>query len=199
MAELGFYLTYQDKLNFFNYLLSKKFTLIPDLNYNTKSYHEIDNIKGVKPYLRLHSIIFIKHIDYFISPLEMRKIMKDSKEKYYISQRNGGPTIDFYSTSEITKNDMKSIGPGSLSYYSTFWNTKTMQNEKAPSILKTFYHDMSKFIKSISYNLKLVNRNYWISKNVIEKIKDGYMLSNMDKNIIIDFIGNIPPTRSRMK
>lgn len=97
--------------------------------------------------------------------------------KYYIVQRNGGPTIDLFQTGLVEVEGKPALGSGSISYYPTFWNTLTEENQKPPKALAKFYRHIVSRIKANSTKLVRGERVYCIGPGAQKLVEQGLELS----------------------
>jgi hypothetical protein len=174
MAQLDFYLSRQDKIELVEFLFAKGAKLIPSVDYPTEGYIELHTHIEYEEYVDKNVLMHIIHPSYTSIKLQMDFFEKRGKKVFYICQRHGGPTIDFYSPGKIVEDGINFIGPGFISTYSYHW----IKGEKTPigSELKSFYKDACNFIKSRSARLKNVKREYHVGVGTIRGISNGYKL-----------------------
>ena len=143
--------------------------MVPDLHYSEENYKTISNIQEYEPYVMSSILIFLVYPETFEYELEMRSFTKDDKKLFYVVQRQGGPTIDFYSPGLIEDRD-KMIGPGFLGNYSFYYskNKKIYPTE----LQKDLYKMLAKFIKEKCKQVKLKKRSYWIGDRTIYLCKN---------------------------
>lgn len=86
--------------------------------------------------------------DFACYPLEIHKIEEGHfKGKYFAMSRSGGPTIDLSWSSVREDEGKRFVREGSVSYYPTFWNPVTEENERAPEAQRGVYQEIVKWIK----------------------------------------------------
>lgn len=182
MAQMDFYLSRQDKIELVEFLFLKGAKLVPSLHYPTEGYIELSTLDEYEKHVDENILIHITHPSFTTRRLEMDFFEKDGKRVFYICQRYGGPTIDFYSPGKIIENGISFIGPGFISIYPYSWNGK----EKVPasSELKSFYKDTSTFIKNRSTRLKNGRREYQITTGTIQAIQNGYKLVSVTDEVL---------------
>jgi hypothetical protein len=188
MAQLDFYLNGNDKNSLVSYVLSEGGYLVPDINYNGPKFNVIDNLEDYQLHVNQNRLLFILHNSYSKQSLTWRKIQKENKTVYYIPQRVGGPTIDFYSPGLIEKDGQHYIGPGNVSHYPSYFDTALNSYLSVSEELKLFYKRLISQIKKNSYAIKLNKRTYWIGNGAIKDISSGYNLINIENKVLIDFL-----------
>ena len=164
MAELDFYFNKQEKRELINFLLENNCKFVPDnsegglMRYDSPNYKELSSMEEIEPFLEHNVMFFIIHNDYLIAPFEMEDFQKDGINKYYISQKYGGPSIDMclYETAEKKQN----VPTGFVSIYP--YNIINGENIKASESLKSFYGKVVKYIKKRSKLFRFTKRSVWI-------------------------------------
>jgi len=169
MGQLDFFLKKTEKIDFIEFAISKGCKIIPDINYSSDSYIVLETSKDFAE-CNETSQFFLINDKYTLFPMEMRPIEKNGLRVYYISQRQGGPAINFYSPNTIEDSNGM-IGHGHIAYY-PFYYTGPAQI-KAPDDLKTIYNLFVSFIKKRSKRISLPKRSYWVGNSTIESIKEG--------------------------
>ena len=188
MAQLDFYLDKEDKIDLMSLVFSEGGYIIPDLNYSEPAYQLIKDIEGYKSFVDDNILFFIIHESYLKEPLTFRCINKNGHDVYYIPQKSNGPTIDFYSPGLIQKDNTRFIGAGNVSHYSVYFNVANDKNIAVPEELNQFYKKLVKHIKQNSFAIKFSKRTYWIGKNAIDKLRDGYRLIDVPENTLSEFL-----------
>lgn len=186
MAQVDFFLCKEEKMNFAELLFKFGFWMIPDLHYRDNSYITISTLKEYESYASNNFLLFIVHPETFLYDLEMNSFEKEGSLYYYIQQRHGGPTIDFYSPGAIEIRDQK-IGPGFLGNYPFFYHNKEKVYLDQKSI--DFFNMLSKFIKQHSNHVKLKKRGFWIGKKTIELCRtNDYSLVEINGSNLLNMV-----------
>jgi hypothetical protein len=186
MAQLDLFSCGEKKIRFAKHLFQFGFKMIPNLKYESNSYSTISSLKEYETYVMTNMLMFIVHADTFSYELEMNSYQKEDSLLYYIAQRHGGPTIEFYSPGMIETRD-RLIGPGFLGNYPFFYH----KNEKVARTQRDtdFFGMHAKHIKKESKRVKFKSRNYWIGNRTIELSKqDNYNLVDFNGVNLIDLI-----------
>lgn len=187
--QLDFYLSKEDKMELVALLFSKGATLIPSLHYPSEEYIELHSLKAYEEHVDKNRLMHIVHPSFSNMKLEFDSFEKEGKKVFYILQRYGGPTIDFYSPGNIVKKGVEFIGPGFVSIYSYYWKIK----EKLPASdeLKSFYRDLIDFIKNRSTPIKYAKRIYYVGFGANQAILRGYKLANITDEALSSLILDI--------
>lgn len=187
MPEINFYLDEGDKIDLMSFVFSEGGCIIPNLRYEKASFPLIKSIEEYKLYVNRSLLFFIVHDSYSRESLTWEKFNKEGKELFYIPQRYGGPTIDFYSPGKIEKDGIPFIGPGSVSYYPSYYSIVRGAKMDAPEAQKVLYKKISKEIKK-GFAIKPSKRRYWVGLKAIQNLRMGYKLIDVDDDIQNDFL-----------
>ncbi len=146
--------------------------MVVEENYDSQSFKTLSTLDNYEEYAMNNVLLFILHPEAVEHSLEWGDFEKENVKKYFLRQKYGGPTIDFYSPGIIEKRD-KLIGPGFLSSHSFYYSgkEKLYPNEAYKDLFKKF----SNYIKKNSVSVKLKKRTYWVGNNAINSCKEnGY-------------------------
>ncbi|MBB3057921.1 hypothetical protein [Mucilaginibacter gotjawali] len=170
MAEMNFFLNLNEREDFVKFCFDNAFTIIPDMQYEDNSYYVIKILGHYRKYMNECVRFFIISEKYKAYSLEMDNYEKDNKRIYYIMQRYGGPSIDFY-TPFFAERNYNKIGPGSIGIYPFYYH----YNEKfiPDSELKNAYNLLISYIRKKSKKVKIGKKNYWIGINTLESVAEG--------------------------
>ncbi len=169
MAETKFLLSDSDTLLIAELVISEGGLLVPDCDYKESIYVVLSTLEQFKEYRKLTNQFFILHESWDSEPLEMKSFSsRDGDVNYFIVQKCGGPTIDYFSTGEYLEGERKRIGKGFLSYYPQYWSPKNQCYIKVPSELKYFYNRLVKTLKQDSTTIKIEQRRYWIKNHSLK-------------------------------
>lgn len=160
--------------------------VVPDLHYPEQNHPLLKNVQSLVKARKSAKLFFILHDDYFLCPLEMRQIKKEGEKPFFfIMQRNGGPTIDFYWAGEIReKGEPVEVGSGYLGYHPTFWNTRTQQNERPPNSLLEFYRKLATWIKGSPQKATGTSRTYFIGSGALALENAGAKLLHVPEDAV---------------
>lgn len=186
MPQIDFFLNREDKLLLADCIFESGARMIVDDNYDSQSYITIEDIDNYEEYLMSNVLLFILHPKTLRHPLEWGVFEKEGSTNFFIRQKYGGPTIDFYSPG-IIENENKLIGPGFLSSHSYYYSNKGkfFPNEEYKSLFKKF----SAHIRKNSKPIKLQKRTYWIGNNAIKSCKeDSFNLVEIGGVNLLSFI-----------
>src|SRR3990172_5733752 len=117
MPELGLFLSWRDIEEFVECALREGAVLIPHLHYDTPEYVTLRNRASFNDFRRKTSLFFILRSSSLVSPLEMDSFVKKGKRFFFIIQRSGGPTIDFFAAGDFRGSHQHLVGPSSLGYH----------------------------------------------------------------------------------
>lgn len=170
MIQLDFFLSEVERVQFIQYCFGYGCNIIPNQHYDRNKYTIITSMGEYQQYCKRSPFLFITSNKFSTYPLELDYFEVGEGKKYYIKQRHGGPTIDFFSpiVGEIEDNI---VGPGYIGIYPFYYrnNMKYVPNKS----LMDFYKIFTMYIKEICQKIKLTERVFWIGKHTIEKAKKG--------------------------
>ncbi|MEO6964086.1 MAG: hypothetical protein ABIY90_19105 [Puia sp.] len=185
MSQMDFFLSEKERIKVVNFSYTRGFSIIPDLHFRKNSYIVTTNLDEYYEYCGLTPLLFLTSPEYSIHPLQL-DFFEDSinGKNFFIRQRYGGPTIDFYSPIAGEKED-GIIGPGYLGIYPFYYTNNG--KHVADTHLKNMYKLLTSFIQSISKMVRLKNRTYWVGNHTIEIAKKGDVkLLNISHNNILE-------------
>lgn len=165
MPQVDFYFSDRDIIDFAVQVFDAGAWLVPDLRFEEQSYCIIRDTDTFVRTRKATRLFFILHDSYFACPLEMRPLARTGQSPhYYIMQRNGGPTIDFFSPGIVNNKENRSIGQGFLAHHPSYYNTRTRTNLKTPPTLLAVYKDLCSGIKSSTSPLRAGKRTFLLGK-----------------------------------
>lgn len=183
MPQVDFFFCRQDKMQLADFIFKSGAHMVLEDNYSSQDYTSISTLEEYKKNIIDNNVLmFVINDEFMMHPLEWDTFEKEGTSKFFIRQKHGGPTIDFYSPGMIELE--KRIGPGFLAAHSFYYSgcNKFLPNEKYKALFKAF----SSFIKKNSKPVKLQKRTYWIGNNTISLCKkEGYSLIEVaGKNLV---------------
>jgi len=168
MSQLDFILCIEEREEVMQYVLKNGCQIIPNHQYKNPEYIIASDLEGYLQNCKKEPLLFLTNKKYSMYPLELDFINDNSEKRYFIKQRYGGPTIDFFSP-VLAEIEDAIIGPGYIGFYPFYYHGK---NKFFPDKnLLIFFKSFSVFIRKISRKVILKNRTYWIGKSTIEKAK----------------------------
>jgi hypothetical protein len=187
MAQVDFYLEVVDKIDIMSFVFAEGGYAIPAIHYKVPIYSEVRTIEDYLPLVDTSVLLFIVHDAYFKEPLAWETIDKEGGQYFYLRQRVGGPTIDFYSPGKIEKNGVQFIGQGSMSYYSSYQSPGSNKDIAAPEEQKLLFKKISRRIKN-GLAIKNSKRTYWVGTKAMSNVVHGYKLMNVTDDLLDDFV-----------
>ena len=181
MPELGFYFDESDISDVVQRCFDEGAFLVPDRNYSEPKHDEIRSLVEFRKYRENGgpNLFFIVSYKYFECPFEMRPVMKEGAQKYFISQKNGGPTIDLFCPRVFIKDGTEFIPAGLISHHSTYWNTKHQRMARPPESLKDLYKKLTKAIKERSTIAKSQHRAFLVGQGATSHLAAGSKLGGV--------------------
>lgn len=188
MAQFDCFLCEEEKIELINLVFSLKLLLVPDLSYDSEHYCIIKNIEEYKNYVYKNELFFIVNSKIQKEPFVFGSFEKNGKRKFFIRQRYGIPSIDFYSPG-ATEKAKKPIGSSFISSYPFYYN-KTDQKIYPSAYDKNNFKEITTYVKKRSIPIKVMsNRTWWVGKKSIELCKqNNYKLMNIGDYDLIDYI-----------
>jgi len=173
MPETGFVLAEPDELLLAKAILDMGAVLVPDLDYPTDEHARIGDIHSFVAHRSLTRLFFVLHPSFQEASLEMREILKDGKQVWYVEQRNGGPAINLLLCVVFSEDQQERISEGSVHHNPIYWCLAS--NRPAPISLKQFYAGIVKILKSEAQRQKIGKRNYWVGQATSIALASGQL------------------------
>jgi hypothetical protein len=183
VPEIDFFAECEDEYGIVRRLFDRGFQLVPDLTYDTPvvlEAHDWDAYCSLRPGA---THFFLMSDDTTRSPLVTYQIPGSgwNAGKYAIRQRHGGPSLSMSLYQPYDQDGIQWLPTCSISFYATYRNSFTGEDEKTPESLKMKYRDIAKYIRT---NAKLVEqacidggtRKYWIMGHAQAAIRNGARL-----------------------
>lgn len=181
MPELGFYFDESDIDDVVQHCVREGAFLVPDRNYDRCAHDEIRDLMEFQHCRGAGgpNLFYIVSSKYFACPLEMREVLKGGARKYFISQRNGGPTVDLFCPRVFTKNGIEFIPPGAISHHPTYWDRDAQRMVRPPESLRRFYQDLAWFIKQRSTVVRSKHRLFFVGQGATARLASGSQLGGV--------------------
>jgi hypothetical protein len=184
MAQIDFYLCKEEKMGLANIVFDMGLKMIPDLSYDTEKPVLINSISDYELYVFKNVLVFIVDANLNHESIVFGAFEKNGKKSFFIRQRYGFASVDFYSPGIIEATEHR-IGPGFLGNHPFYYNSdgsKFYPSEKDKNIFK----ELRQFIKKSSTPVTLVNRTFWIGRRCIALCREtGYNLVKIgDKDLL---------------
>jgi hypothetical protein len=181
------YMTEDDQERFIQFALNAGAWLIADMNYPEPKAIRVDSMDRYKHCrLKMVSKFYIQRQDFTQSPLVFKHIEKNGAHIYYISQRQGGPNIDFSGGGTYEKDGHRYIRPGGYGYYPTYWDTLLDKNQTAPKALKEFYSYLKQHLFQCAARLGNTKTKPWVLSFAILAMQRGARLGGFENHTVAD-------------
>ena len=169
MAQLDFILNKDERNEFMKFAISVGCKIVPDIHYSTANYLVLETVADFLSYSG-NSKFFLINERYSLFPLEVRWFEKDGERKFYVSQRYGGPAIDFYSP-YIRETERGIMGHGFIAFDPSYYLGSARVTTSDD--LKSIYASFVSFIKKRAKKISLLKRIYWVGNHTVELVKSG--------------------------
>ena len=170
MPQTDFFLDDADEEHVVRYILSRAAYFVP--NFNDRATPT--RIRDWRSYVshREEKLYFIVSDSYLRYPLALHRVEGGYYEgKYAVTQRVGGPSIDFYCARPYEKDGIRWLGVSSIARYVTYEDSLTNTMESPPPALIEFYRDIVRELKVGAHLIEGKNRKYWIARQAYESAK----------------------------
>ena len=139
MPQLDFILSEKERIEVVQFLFKNDCRIIPGCHYSTSKYNIVTDMEGYLKYCKEEPLLFLINDRYSFYPLELDFFENEKGKTYFIKQRHGGPTIDFFSPI-IGEKENNIIGPGFIGIYEYYYhnNNKIAPNADLKNIYKLF-------------------------------------------------------------
>jgi hypothetical protein len=170
MIQLDFFLSESERVDLIKYCFKYDCKIIPDSHYDSQNYIVAGDISEYEKFCKRSNLLFITSSRFSNHPLELDYFDKEGKKKFFVKQRYGGPTLDFFCpvVGEIESN---TVGPGFIGMYPYYYhgNKKFVPNKN----LTDFFKNLTSHLKDSSKRIRLSQRTFWIGNRTIDRAKRG--------------------------
>lgn len=175
MPNLDFYFTTEEVREVLVYLLSYDYRLLIEKDVSEPVHeiiHKADELFQLGYY---NELVFIMHKDYTLTLPPFRPFVRDRQNLFYLSQGEGGPTIDLFWIGRYPLEVSGVIAFSSLSLNSHYYvdNEKVPVGEEAKAYFKIIRKEI---LKKAAGSFVTNKRRFWVSQAVIELIQKGYQI-----------------------
>ncbi len=184
MAQINFFFADSEMHRLVEYLVGERYGLVPNLKYAQRKYETYcDAEKSVRCRREQKPLLwFLIRDDYSrFLPLPMDRLQGGVNDgKYWILQKEDGPTIDLSWSGEYRSENKLIIIPGSLSHHASFWNTYAQVELRTSDELRSAYAELVKWIKSNSIRSEQPKGELgaWIGPEAAKAWKRGAQLGH---------------------
>ena len=186
MAEIEFVLTNAEQNRLLQYLESLETVFVPDIFYTEPKFQYLhDAYKAMSVWREGNAKegsgpIFLLWDEIGTYELQYDELTKNGEKKYFPSQKEGGPYIDYLPCKFLAEETI--ITTGFIAYYPKYWIEELDDNITVPEEIKAKYKEISKFIRSISTRLAVKNfrRYYWVGNDALKLLQQGKITNSLD-------------------
>ena len=124
MPGIQLYQSEQDEIVLVTAAVSNGYWLVPDLHYESAKVDILRTVEDFQSVRKREYHFFILHESFLRIPLCLRKIEKNGKDVFYVSQTEGGPFLEFLGGGifKDKQSGKDRIRPGFLEYRSGYWD-----------------------------------------------------------------------------
>ncbi len=181
MSQVDFFLSEKERAGFIEHCFRHGCSIIPEQHYNTDKYIIVSNMEQYKKYCKKSPLLFITSKKFSVYPLELDHFEDGDQKKYFIKQRHGGPTIDFFSP-VIGEFEDNIIGPGYIGIFPYYYRVDKKYVPENGFI--DLYKSFTTYIKESCQKIVLSKRTFWVGNLTIDRAKKGEIkllqISNID-------------------
>jgi hypothetical protein len=189
MAEIEFILSEKEQGIFLQYLESLKAIFVPEILYPRPEFQYLHDANEAVSIWREANAkegsgpIFLLWDGISTYKLIFRNIVKYGEQKFYLSQKEGGPYINFGPCKYLAEE--KIITSGDIGYYSKYWIEELDDNITVSEEIKSKFNEISKFIKKMTKRIKSKSgkRSYWVGSEALKMLKNGSIANSRDLDI----------------
>jgi len=186
MPQTDFFAMPEDEERLIRFAFDMGMEAVPDIRYDDHTIVVISKWEAFCKFRHQTQLFFLFSNDTLQSQFQTVEI--DGTGEYVIAQKYGGPYIFFLNYSPIKKDDKFEIPGGMISYYPTYYDSLTGNPEKPSGEFKRLFKSLNDEIKR---NAKLIQekcfdggmRNYWVTENTEESIRNGAELGIEDSTM----------------
>lgn len=131
-----------------SYIFGSGGHLVADLEYDAPSIRVVDDLRVFRELRARTRLFFMTYSDLLESPLQLRRITKQGREAYYVSQQTGGPCIEWLCGARYTRDGRSFISAGFIGYRPAYYSSQDGKLRKPPSQFTTRYRNLAKMIRT---------------------------------------------------
>lgn len=190
MPNLDFYFTTQEVREILEILLERNYKFLMSKDYIKPIHEVIDSAEKLRGYGNENKLVYIMHEEYTNTLVPFYSFVRDGKTLYYLSQGEGGPTIDLYWPGNLYNQ------PGLINC-SGFLNLSTyyyVNNEKiaiGDNEKNHFQMIRKAIINRAKSSFVLAKRKYWVSGQVMNQLKEGATLDINSKSELTNVMNQL--------
>ena len=174
MAEISFYLSDQERTKLFDFVSDNFGKLIPNTRFKKAEYYEIKDSKDFLNHIQNITVGYFIISQSFSNQKLLIEKNEISKEDYYlIMQRYGGPYVNLSLYRGFADDAKVKYKRTDIHHYPQYINIENNYEEfKASEELKDYFKGIIKFLKSISKNVSIDGKKYWIGKEALAEMEE---------------------------
>jgi hypothetical protein len=181
MPEITFFFSESELEQLVATILDKGCRFVPTNTTGGPAYEQLADTSSIATARTRERLFHIIHPSYQVCPLRLSPVQRPGEPtRYYVVQKEGGPTINLFFGGTIAENAQVRITDNFLSYHSSFWNFNTGRNEKPTRALIDYYKHFARFIKSNSKILRDKKRTYYASDAARRLIAEGVTVRGLE-------------------
>jgi hypothetical protein len=167
MPQTDFYFSRADLKLIIEFVCDEGGRIVVDRHYFSPDYPEYRSWADVEAFVpdQGNFGVFLISREWERSRLEIHNFIRDGRTIYYISEKNGGPTINVSISQPVTKNGQRTLGQGSIHYCPRFWNPLSEEMEVPSEELKSFYKRIVTLLKKGATKVRWGPRTYYVTEN----------------------------------
>ena len=177
MPQVDCYLCEDDIIAIGDFVFLHHAMIVPSIHYSRPTPTVVQDQSSFRDVLQREQprLLHIISNKWQRSTLVFDSFDKGAGEVFYLSQKNGGPTIDVFFTKPIpVAGGQRAIGPGFIGHHASFWNPETSRMEKPPEELRLFYKELRMLISKNAKKIRYTARTMLVTENT--RRKWGYIL-----------------------
>ncbi len=201
MAEVNFYLNDNERMELFDFLSKKEAFLVPDIKYLSEEYCFVRDSNEFINMIESDTVgFYIESSKFSLYPLYLKQNRFINEPAFFVAHKYGGQYIDLALYRGYADDAKVKYKCTWLSIYPKFIKLQEEYEEfKATEESKEFYNLIIKFIKSISKQITIDGKKYWIGKKAIEEMESDGRLWCVEIHINQRVIWLVPMEYRRMK
>ncbi|CAM2010608.1 hypothetical protein [Acanthopleuribacter pedis] len=178
MPQCDFFMEEADFKDIASFFLSQRCEIVPSMHYSKPEFKKLTCIHEVIDFR--HSwectLFFVIRRDWIKMPLNLIKIEKESEIVYFISQRDGGPSIHIFSPFEFQKSGENLLPHGFIGLHKDYWDYEREILVDIPEQIKAVYKSAIKNARKSSRLIRSRNRKYYVCKNADKRLGQNLLL-----------------------
>lgn len=179
MPETSAFMAESDEERLVGLILNAGCRMVSGLPRDTPHATEITSMERFREDRAATRLFFVVSSAWQVSPLVLDHVEHGGSRRFFVSQRQGGPTIDLLLSVRKQRDDgCRFVSEGLVAYFPSFWNPTTATNERPAIALKSMYRRLVRELRRGATEVVSGTRCTIVAEGARSLIETGYILGS---------------------